>query len=193
VTYIPSGSLAVYSSDTHWRDPVPVTLWNAISSPRLTITGLGSACGMESKTQRKLTLVGRARGVPAAGSARDLRVSCGIALLRRRIGDDPGVDVQLPHSVVLERHRLCTFVKCHDSQPAEHRRGWWAQASLPRANGHGQPHVIRPRRALGIPRITHVEVRRLLGSLDGELIGVLRVVRLLRLGRDVETPRPGTG
>ena len=33
---IPSGLLTVKCSDNHWRAPVPVTLWNAISSPTLT-------------------------------------------------------------------------------------------------------------------------------------------------------------
>lgn len=61
----------------------------------------------------------------------------------------------------------------------------------PCVNIHRQPDIVRVRAALGIPRVAHVDIGGLLGALDRQLEGVLGVVRVLGLGRDVGTPVPG--
>lgn len=57
-------------------------------------------------------------------------------------------------------------------------------------HGYGQPGIIRAGPPARVPRVAHVDVRRLLAAADGELERVLRPVRLLVGGRDVGAAGP---
>ncbi len=56
---------------------------------------------------------------------------------------------------------------------------------------HRQPDVVGAGPAPGVPRVAHVDVRRLLGAADGQLERVLRVVSVLGCRRDVRAAGPG--